>query len=326
MDPVSLALIGGSSLIGGAMGSRSARQAAQIQADAARAAAQSQLTATRESNELVRQMYERNLGLQAPQYRTGQLALSALSSGLGLGPVQAGPMAQPGAQTGPQGQLYTNAQGQTVDAAGNIVTAMPGITPTQMGATQEELAAAGQPFAGRLTETFKPSDLTMDPSYQFRLNEGLRALQARGAATGMLQTGQGLKDITEYSQGLASTEYGAAYDRFMRNQEALYTRLRDLAGVGTEAGARAGEAGMRAGETIGRTTTEGARVAGELTTGAAAAQAAGRVGSTQAITGGLQSGLQDWMTLQYLNRAPQIGQSTVGAPQPTGLPMPRSIG
>ena len=324
MDPITLmALSGGVNALTGIAGSRSSRRAAEIQAQAAREAAQAQLTASRESTDLTRQMYERNLGLQAPQYRTGQLALSALSSGLGLGSVQRQPMTPT-----PQGggaPTYTNAMGQTVDAQGNVVRAMPQLGGGDMGATQEELDAAGQGMAGRFTETFKPSDLTTDPSYQFRLNEGMRAIQARGAATGMLQTGQGLRDISDYGQQSASQEYGSAYDRFMRNQEALYSRLSGLAGMGSEAGARSGEYGTRAAESIGATTVAGARAGSEYLTSGAAAQAAGRVGSTQALAGAGQSGMQDWMTLQYLNRMP-TGGSTVGQPQPTGMPLSRTIG
>jgi hypothetical protein len=292
MLPLALAAFGGGAL-SSILGSRSANRAADIQAQSAREAAQAQLQAGRESNQLVREMYERNLGLQAPGIRTGQMALSALSSGLGLGPSQA--------------------QQQQAGMGG-----------APIGATQEELAASGSPYAGRFTETFKPSDLNLDPSYQFRLNEGLKALQARGAATGMLQTGQGLRDITDYSQQAASQEYGSAYDRFMRNQEALYSRLSGLAGIGQQATGAATGAGAQAAQNIGQTTIGAQRAASDFSTSGAAARAGGIVGGTQALTGGLQGGVQDWMTLQYLNRMP--GVSSVGAPQQMGVPPVSSIG
>lgn len=322
MIPLALALGGG--LASSLIGSRSARRAGELQAQTAREVAQSQLTAGRESNELVRQMYLSNLGLQAPQIQSGQLATAALTGALGLSPTY-GPRPQMGPQT-QGGPTYTNAQGQTIDAAGNVVQGMPALGAPDYGVSPEALSAAGQQFQGQLTRTFTPSDLTQDPSYQFRLNEGLRAIQARGAATGMLQTGQGLKDITNYGQEAASQEYQSAYDRFMRNQEALYQRLSGLAGIGSQATGAATGAGASAAQTIGATTTEAARRAGELTTGAAAAQAAGQVGATQAITGGLQGGLSDWMTLQTLNQAREDRLRGYPSPQPTGIPMPRTIG
>jgi hypothetical protein len=290
MLPLALAAFG-SGALSSILGSRSASRAADIQAQSAREAAQAQLQAGRESNQLVRDMYQTNLGLQAPGIRTGQLALSALSSGLGLGPVQA--------------QQQSNMGGAPI------------------GATQEELAAAGSPYAGRLTETFKPSDLNRDPSYQFRLNEGLRAIQARGAATGMLQSGQGLRDISDYSQQSASQEYGSAYDRFMRNQEALYSRLSGLAGVGQQATGAATAAGAQTAQNIGQTTVGAQRAASDYSTSGAAARAGGVVGGTQALTGGLQGGVQDWMTLQYLNRMPQ---TALAQPQQMGVPLSSSIG
>jgi hypothetical protein len=44
----------------------------------------------------------------------------------------------------------------------------------------------------------------------------------------------------------ASQEYGSAYDRFMRNQEALYSRLSGLAGIGQQATGAATGAGASA--------------------------------------------------------------------------------
>jgi hypothetical protein len=320
MIPLALAALG-TSAISGIAGSRSARRAGEMQAQAAREAAQAQLTAGRESNELVRQMYLSNLGLQAPQIQSGQLATAALTGALGLTPqYQQQPSMAPQMTGGP---MYTNAQGQTVDAQGNVIQAMPSMATGGYGASPEALQQAGGQFAGQLAQTFRPSDLTTDPSYQFRLNEGMRALQARGAATGMLQTGQGLRDISDYAQQSASQEYGSAYDRFMRNQQALYERLSGLAGVGQQATGAATSAGAQAAQTIGATTVGAARGASDYATSGAAAQAAGRVGSTQALAGGLQGGMQDWMTLQYLNRMPTPG---VGAPQAMGIPMPRTIG
>lgn len=53
----------------------------------------------------------------------------------------------------------------------------------------------------------------LDPSMQFQMDEGRRALEASAAASGNLLSGGLLKDLTDYSQGIASQEYGRAYDR-----------------------------------------------------------------------------------------------------------------
>lgn len=54
---------------------------------------------------------------------------------------------------------------------------------------------------------------TDDPSYKWRLEQGMDALQKSAAARGTLLTGGTLKDLTNYAQGAASQEYGAAFGR-----------------------------------------------------------------------------------------------------------------
>jgi hypothetical protein len=61
-----------------------------------------------------------------------------------------------------------------------------------------------------------PQDIYRDPSYQFRLNEGNRAIEGSQAAKGLLRTGGTLKDLMGYGQDLASQEYGNAYNRALQ--------------------------------------------------------------------------------------------------------------
>lgn len=57
-------------------------------------------------------------------------------------------------------------------------------------------------------------DFEADPGYQFRLSEGNKAVEASAAARGGLFSGATGTDLQNFSQGLASQEYGEAYDRF----------------------------------------------------------------------------------------------------------------
>ena len=52
-----------------------------------------------------------------------------------------------------------------------------------------------------------------DPSYNWRFNEGVRAIDRSAAARGALNSGGTLKALANYGQGLASTEFGADFDR-----------------------------------------------------------------------------------------------------------------
>jgi hypothetical protein len=52
-----------------------------------------------------------------------------------------------------------------------------------------------------------------DPSYQFRVGEGQRALENSAAAKGVLNSGGTLSDIINYGQHAASQEYSNIFDR-----------------------------------------------------------------------------------------------------------------
>lgn len=72
-----------------------------------------------------------------------------------------------------------------------------------------------------------PNQLANDPSYQFRLKEGQRALQNSAGARGTLRTGGTLKDLLGYGQSFASQEYNNIYNRaadaYDRNRNNAFT-------------------------------------------------------------------------------------------------------
>jgi len=72
---------------------------------------------------------------------------------------------------------------------------------------------APEPFAYEDFEAPTGETMLVDPSYQFRLSEGQRALDASAAARGTLRTGGHLQDTLGYGQQFASQEYGNIYDR-----------------------------------------------------------------------------------------------------------------
>lgn len=55
-----------------------------------------------------------------------------------------------------------------------------------------------------------------DPGYQFRLNEGLRGVNAASAAMGKLRSGDAAKALQARGEGLASQEYGNWFNRQMQ--------------------------------------------------------------------------------------------------------------
>src|SRR4029453_14092195 len=57
--------------------------------------------------------------------------------------------------------------------------------------------------------------LEQSPGFQFRLGEGLKALEKSAAARGTLLTGGTLKGLQRYAQDFASNEYQNRYNQLL---------------------------------------------------------------------------------------------------------------
>jgi hypothetical protein len=80
--------------------------------------------------------------------------------------------------------------------------------PYSPGTYQPPTYTPAAPFTGPTA-----AQLTADPGYQFRLQQGQEALERSGAARGVTNTGGTLKNILDYGQQAASQEYGNVYNR-----------------------------------------------------------------------------------------------------------------
>lgn len=136
--------------------------------------------------------------------------------------------------------------------------------------TREDQQPWRQAGAGALSQMQDPyfqknfgmSDFQEDPGYQFRMQQGMDALQNSAAARGGLMGGNTLKGITDYGQNFASNEYQNAYNRFNNNQSGRFNRLASLAGVGQTANNAVGAAGMNMANNVGNIETGAANAAG----------------------------------------------------------------
>jgi len=137
------------------------------------------------------------------------------------------------------------------------------------------------PEFGKYARPFGMSDFQADPGYAFRLSEGMKALEASRAARGGLLGGATGKALTRYGQEMGAQEYGNAFNRYQTERANRLAPLGSLMGTGQAAASNmAGSAGQY-----------GTNV-GNLAMSGGAAQAAGQVGMTNALTGALG---------QYLN-------------------------
>lgn len=82
-----------------------------------------------------------------------------------------------------------------------------------------------------LSAKFEPGDLTQDPGYQFQLAQGNKALDRTQSARGNYFSGDALRAAQDYGQGLASTTYGDAYNRFLQGQQQKLGAAGALTGV-----------------------------------------------------------------------------------------------
>lgn len=62
-------------------------------------------------------------------------------------------------------------------------------------------------------------DVLKDPGFQFRMDQGRKALEASAAGKGVLRSGGTLKDLLSYGQNFASQEYGNVFNRALQEYD-----------------------------------------------------------------------------------------------------------
>lgn len=145
---------------------------------------------------------------------------------------------------------------------------------------------------------FNPSTYIDTPGYQFQQQQGTNAINSSAAATGGTLNGGTLKALAQYTTGLANSTYGDAYSRYLANSNQQYNQLFNVAQLGENATQSTGAQGAAA-----------ANAAGNYTTQAGSATAAGTLGVTSGINQGI-SGLGTLATAGYLNNQGQSGYGT----------------
>lgn len=270
-DPVTAAGISaGGSIIGGLLGGSGSKEAAKTQEQAGQSA-------------IAEQQREFDIGQKslAPYQAVGQQALYTLSDYLGL--PSTGTAWQPGMPT-PKGAMSLNEwaqkQGYSMPSGRDwFQSELSQLTPGY----QSYLASIPQqttfdPNTGSLLKPFS-FDISQDPGYQFRLQQGEQAITNRASATGGVSgggdlSGATLKELLRYGQDYASGEYQNAFARDQATKAQQYGFLTGAAGMGQGATTTGVQAGQAFGANVGNTIT-----------GIGNAQAAGQVGQANALSG-----------------------------------------
>jgi hypothetical protein len=136
----------------------------------------------------------------------------------------------------------------------------------------------------------------IDPGYQFRLQQGQEATNRMANMGGGMISGNALKGQEDYTQGVASQEFGNAFNREQLGTTNIFNRLSALAGLGQTS--------------VGQTTTAGSNYAGNVAgniQASGAAQAGGIVGQANALSGGLQQfGNQQYLSNLLASKGTQV--------------------
>ena len=145
-------------------------------------------------------------------------------------------------------------------------------------ATIEELDAQIAELEGQIATSMQAggglpdySAFYQSPGYDFRLQEGARAVERSAAAKGKLMSGGLLRELTSFGQGLASSEFNTYADR-----------LASMAGIGQSATGSTGALGSAAAGQYGETSNQ----LGQTIMSSGQARAEGIIGGSNALLQG----------------------------------------
>ena len=277
--PWSWLIPAGASLLGGYLSSSGQQKAAETGATSSREAALIQAAAAEQALRLQKQLADEQVLRNAPYSEAGITAQNRMLDLMGLS-----------TRTGAAG--YGSA---------NQPYSMAGFDPNS------------------LMRNFGAADFQTDPGYNFRLSEGLKAIDRQAAARGGLISGAGLKAAGRFGGDLASQEYGNAFNRFQTNrasQAGLFTdaynrnrtrqldefsRLGGLMTSGQNAAAGTGASQAAFGSNAANLTNAGAAAMGQGVIGAGQATAAGQMGAGNTYNNAIQAALQGYQNNQMMD-------------------------
>lgn len=199
--------------------------------------------------------------------------------------------------------------GAASDAASTQAAAAQNAANMQMQQyqqTREDLAPyraygtkGGDDLVNRLKELTAPfmptqANLEATPGYQWTRDQGLKSVQSAAAAKGLGLSGAAMKEAARFATGLADSTYKTQFDIDQTNKGNAFNRLMDVTKLGANAAAQTGQMGVQS-----------AQNAGNNLTSAGNAAAAGTIGSTNALVGGLNNAAGLYQTYSLLNN-PQL--------------------
>ena len=269
------------SVIGGAIAGVGAIGAAAIgssaQKKAANQAAQTAQDTTTANNQLAREQYAQNAAVLSPYINRGNQAGSMYGALLGLGPTNnagTATVSNPNTRISTamaSNDLWQNPRSGVLNYGYNALNGqyVPNNDTMMMAGTNMPVASTQPTTAQNYQQAF--DNYKNSTGYQFRFNQGVKALDASASSRGILQSGAAMKSLNQFGQGIASDEFGN-YLGYLGN----------LMGTGLNAaGAQAGVSTNMVNQvTANNNAASSALAAAALQRGNANAQLWGTVGSS----------------------------------------------
>lgn len=234
-----------------------------------------------------------------------------------------------------QNMVFDPATGKvTPYSGGNTQNPYEGMPAPYEPTEGEFLRPFDQSFTGTVDKQpfhFDATTMFDDPGYQFRFNEGTKALERSASARGTLKGGRTLKELTRYAQDYASGEFDKAYNRafgenqlsygrdvdaynralneyrqafdiFTSNRDSRFNKLQAIAGGSQVASSTLGSSLGSVGNTGAQIISNSGTNQAQLQTDIANAIAAGDMARAQSLMAGLDSASQMALMWQILGR------------------------
>lgn len=154
-----------------------------------------------------------------------------------------------------------------------------------------------------------------DPGFQFRLDQGQKAITNSAAAKGNLLSGATAKAAERYAQDYSSNEYQNVYNRELANNTAQFNKLAAISGVGQNAASTLNADSQNFANNASNITINAGNNAAQGINNAGAARASGYVGGANAWSsgiGGLTSNLSSLALLNSIYKKPVVPAAASG--------------
>ena len=154
---------------------------------------------------------------------------------------------------------------------------------------------------GKYAKDFSMADYQADPGYGFRLSEGMKQLASGARAKGGAVSGRTMMGAQDYAQGLASQEYGNAFNRYQTNRANQLQPLANLQNVGISAANQQSAALGNYGSNVGNLLGQQGQ-----------AYAAGALGQGNTMNAAIGSGISAYQNNALIDQLRRLNPTTYG--------------